>query len=99
MKMKSTITVLFLFTLLFGIQLNLYAQVPEQELQSLVALYDSTDGDNWTDNTNWLSEQPVSSWYGITVVDDHVAEIDLQNNNLNGMIPSGTGVLIIDARK
>jgi len=28
---------------------------------ALVALYNSTDGPNWTDNTNWLTA-PVSQW-------------------------------------
>ena len=38
---------------------------------ALVALYDSTDGDNWTTNTNWLTG-PVSSWYGVTVSNGRV---------------------------
>jgi hypothetical protein len=31
-----------------------YAQVPQIERDALVALYNSTDGANWTDNTGWM---------------------------------------------
>jgi hypothetical protein len=27
--------------------------VPESECQALLTLYNSTSGDNWTDNSNW----------------------------------------------
>ena len=27
----------------------------------LVALYEATDGDNWTNNTHWLSERPLET--------------------------------------
>jgi hypothetical protein len=29
------------------------AQIPETEYNALVALYNSTNGLNWTNNTNW----------------------------------------------
>jgi hypothetical protein len=45
-------TVLFLlFTSLVGMA---YSQVPQIERDALVALYNSTDGANWTENTGWL---------------------------------------------
>ena len=31
----------------------------------LVALYDATDGPNWVDNTNWLTDAPLGEWYGV----------------------------------
>lgn len=43
-------------------------------------LYESTNGWNWTNNTNWLSDKPYDEWYGITSYDC----IDLRNNNLTG---------------
>ncbi|MEJ2627816.1 MAG: choice-of-anchor D domain-containing protein, partial [bacterium] len=52
----------------------------------LVALYDSTDGDNWTNNANWLS-QPVETWYGVTVSNKHVTALELNDNNLTGTLP------------
>lgn len=57
---------------------------------ALVALYNATDGQNWTNNTNWL-QTPVENWYGITIGGDacSVVNIDLQSNNLQGTIPVG----------
>ena len=37
---------------------------------ALTALYNATDGSNWTNNTNWLSNEPLSKWYGVTINDD-----------------------------
>jgi hypothetical protein len=69
-------------------------QVPETDSLALVALYDSTDGAGWIVNTNWLQPgQPVSTWYGITVGNDSVAEIELADNNLKGVIPPQIGDL------
>ena len=34
---------------------------------ALVALYNATDGDNWDDNTNWLSDLPLNYWHRIRV--------------------------------
>jgi len=59
-----------------------------QDSLALVALYNNTDGDNWTNNSNWLSE-PIENWYGITVRNGYVRDIDLSDNNLKGTIPSG----------
>ena len=32
----------------------------------LVALYDAAGGDNWTNRANWLSAEPLASWYGVS---------------------------------
>ena len=32
----------------------------------LVALYNAGGGDNWTNRSNWLSDEPINDWYGIT---------------------------------
>jgi Leucine-rich repeat (LRR) protein len=68
------------------------AQVPEPDSLALVALYDSTAGANWTNNTNWLSS-PVQNWYGITVSQGRVTAIQLGQNNLIGTIPNELGNL------
>ena len=39
----------------------------ETERGALEALYRATDGDDWTDNTNWLSDAPFEDWYGVEV--------------------------------
>ncbi|MCZ2101274.1 MAG: gliding motility-associated C-terminal domain-containing protein [Chitinophagales bacterium] len=63
---------------------------------SLRALYLATDGDNWTNRTNWPTAAEfmanptppigtdMSTWYGITCFDG-VWEVDLSNNNLSGV--------------
>ena len=33
---------------------------------ALEALYYATDGPNWVNNNNWLSESPLNDWAGIT---------------------------------
>ena len=61
---------------------------------ALTALYDSTGGANWADNTNWLSYEPLWSWYGVTV--DHlgrVTELALGGKNLSGELPADLGNL------
>ena len=61
---------------------------------ALVALYESTGGDNWTDNTNWLSDLPLGEWHGVET-DRHgrVVAIDLGRNALAGPMPPELGSL------
>ncbi|MYG50020.1 MAG: hypothetical protein F4164_11820 [Gemmatimonadales bacterium] len=39
---------------------------PLADRDALVALYHATEGDNWTNNDNWLSNRPLSTWYGVS---------------------------------
>jgi Leucine-rich repeat (LRR) protein len=57
-----------------------------------VALYNATNGSNWTNNDNWLSG-PVSTWYGIEVSESRVVKIELMKNYLLGSIPVELGKL------
>ena len=70
---------------------------PEDESDDravLVALYEATNGDNWTDNTNWLSDKPLDEWFGVTTDDeDHVTSLELTENALSGVLPSELGNL------
>ena len=63
----------------------------DPEREALIALYKATNGDNWTNNTNWCSDKPISEWYGITVQDGELW-IDLRSNNLIGELPKEIGV-------
>ena len=67
--------------------------VPDAERAALVAIYDATDGDNWTENMNWKSQEPVRDWYGVMVENGAVTMLDLSDNNLTGEIPSEIGDL------
>jgi len=66
---------------------------PQDSLR-LANFYNSTDGPNWINNDNWLSELPVSEWYGITVTDSSITSIELPRNNLAGMLPNEIGHFI-----
>jgi len=90
----------FIPTLLFCLMMTqLYAQC--EDYAALRALYLSTNGDNWSNNTGWLTETEfmanaiipvdtdISTWYGvITDSDGCVAELRLSANQLSGSIPA-----------
>lgn len=61
---------------------------------ALAALYNSTDGPNWRDNANWLTDRPLDAWHGVTTDDDgRVTGLDLHGNELRGRIPPELGGL------
>ncbi len=66
----------------------------ETDREALIALYNATDGANWTNNENWLSGNPLGEWYGVTTDSlGSVISLDLYQNGLSGEIPSGLGRL------
>ena len=69
------------------------SDIPQAEADILIATYDATDGDSWTDKTGWKSDTTVVDWYGITVGSGHVTGIDLNSNNLVGVLPASLGSL------
>ena len=60
----------------------------------LFDLYDATGGDSWTTSTGWKSDKvPFCDWYGVTCTTTssgelRVSELNLADNNLNGILPS-----------
>ena len=38
---------------------------PADDRAALEALYDTTNGANWANNTNWNSSAPLDQWYGV----------------------------------
>ena len=67
---------------------------PAADRVALVALYNATDGSNWEKSDNWLSDEPLSEWYGITAdFAGRVTELELSDNNLMGTLPAGLGNL------
>ncbi len=60
---------------------------PNPAMSALVALYNSTDGDNWTNNSGWLDTCDVCQWYGVHCSNNNVYRIELPRNNLTGPIP------------
>ena len=67
---------------------------PNFDREALEALYRATDGDNWRNNTNWMSDKPLSEWYGIKLNrDGRVEGLSLSRNLLTGEIPEAIGDL------
>ncbi|MFP5039570.1 leucine-rich repeat domain-containing protein [Parasediminibacterium sp. JCM 36343] len=96
--MKNHILALLAVVMLFATTTKAKAQVNIQDSLALVDLYDSTGGPNWTNHTNWLTNAPVSTWYGVTVSGGRVikiifVEIMYLGNNLIGRIPVSIGNL------
>ncbi|CAB9527635.1 leucine Rich Repeat [Seminavis robusta] len=56
---------------------------------ALANFYYALRGDNWNQNTNWLTSSSYCDWYGITCNRGRtqVEEIDFDGNNLQGEIP------------
>lgn len=66
---------------------------PSPDRPALIALYEATDGPNWTNNRDWLSDRPIGEWYGVTTTDGRVKELVLPENRLQGEIPPEIGSL------
>ena len=71
--------------------------------QALTDLYQATEGEDWYNNTNWLSDKPVSQWYGVNnssmkpglyVLGDYIYFVDLRANNLYGELPQTFSTLM-----
>src|SRR4051812_37330984 len=85
----------FVFTFCAGACITVYAQaVNKQDSLALVDLYNSTNGPNWYDHTNWLTKKAVKSWSGITVTGTRVTYVGLEDNNLSGQLPASLGNLV-----
>ncbi len=90
---------------LSSFSLPIFGNISSQERSALIALYDSTDGDNWTNNSGWKTPPldvdgfamsgTENTWYGITCDPGNttVQWIYLNYNNLNGTLPPELGNL------
>ena len=66
----------------------------ETDREALVALYSATDGPNWANNENWLSNAPIGEWAGVSTNNSgRVDTLDLRENGLAGEIPPELGNL------
>lgn len=64
------------------------------ERGALAALYEATGGEDWFDKEGWLSDDPISDWYGIsTNADGRVVTLNLFFNGLSGSLPPEIGNL------
>ena len=80
--------------------------VENPDRAALVALYHATDGPNWVNDDNWLTDAPLRDWYGVeTDASGRVVRIDLAGtwdseagvrirHGLAGPIPAALGSLV-----
>ena len=67
---------------------------PVSDRDVLTALYEATDGPNWTNSQNWLTDAPLEEWHGVDVDGEgRVDYLDLSGNGLTGPIPPEIGDL------
>ena len=58
----------------------------------LVAFHMATDGENWSNDDNWLSAEPISRWHGVsTDAGGRVTGLSLRDNGLSGELPALLG--------
>ena len=79
--------------------------VANPDRAALVALYEATDGPNWVNDDNWLTDAPLGEWYGVgTDGAGRVVSLDLSSkwddeaqewirHGLRGAVPAGLGAL------
>ena len=62
---------------------------PSIDREALIAFYNETGGPGWTNRSNWVSNTPIGTWYGVSADDDgRVVGLRLRENNLSGSIPA-----------
>jgi Protein of unknown function (DUF1800) len=56
----------------------------------LEKLYKATNGDNWKNKTNWLTNPDMSKWHGVLLTPDRcdVLAVHIGDNNLDGKLPT-----------
>jgi len=72
---------------------NNVTEIPDVECAALVALYRSTNGSEWRDNSGWLSENSPCAWAGVNCTNGRVDQLFLEGNQLTGFLPAEVGDL------
>ncbi len=89
-----SITLALLFTLIATTPTAAQTGSPSSYRDALIALYNATDGPNRINNANWLSDEPLGTWYGVATDDiGLVSELSLSENRLSRQIPMALGTL------
>lgn len=101
--MKRNSFLLILVLVFFYFNGGLFSAISSSERAALIALYNTTHGDNWTNKSGWKTPPlhtdgfampgTEGTWYGVTVNSDHVTWLIITNNQLSGTIPSQLGNL------
>jgi uncharacterized repeat protein (TIGR01451 family) len=67
--------------------------IPQAECEALLALYNSTDGPNWRNNSGWNTATSACDWHGVSCTGENVMRLDLFSNSLDGEVPPNLGNL------
>jgi len=60
-------------------------QSGQEETAVLSQFYVSLNGQNWIDQTNWQTAEPICTWYGVTCqTNGRIRSLSLSSNNLRG---------------
>jgi len=66
----------------------------ESDAAVLESLFESTNGQNWTNSAGWLDRPILENWHGVRVDSlGLVTAIDLSENGLSGTLPTSLGQL------
>jgi streptogramin lyase len=68
-------------------------EITEAECRALVALYEGTGGEAWTDVEGWLTGGQPCTWGGVTCRGGHVLWLILTEAGLSGTLPPELGDL------
>ena len=72
----------------FALSVETVNRGEEIDRTALTIFYHATDGNNWQNNTNWLTDAPISEWFGVTAdFSGRVTRLELEANGLAGPIP------------
>ena len=67
---------------------------PLSDREILEILFEATGGTDWTNASNWLTDEPLGDWSGVTTDSDgRVVALELSGNNLSGPFPPEVGDL------
>ena len=72
---------------------NATITVANPDRATLEVLFHAMDGPNWASSDNWLTDRPLSAWYGVRTGSGRVTHLQLIENNLSGPVPPELGDL------
>ena len=67
---------------------NVTVTIVVSDRTSLIDFYHALNGPSWDNGENWLSEEPLNEWHGVTTdANGRVIRLALRSNNLSGRLP------------